>query len=137
MLDRWLKRSPQKHRFGFVFFLIGTGVLIGLIIASGLNWLPLGQAVSEQNSTQRVALPLPSNEQGFVAVAKQVTPVVVNVSTTRVFKNPGLRAPSSQDPFFRCFGENFFKQFDPRGTSGAKSLSSGVIASDQMAIFFK
>src|SRR5438046_6547138 len=109
MLARWLKRSPQTHRFGFVFFLIGTGVLIGLIIASGLNWLPLGQAVSEQNSTQRVALPLPSNEQGFVAVAKQVTPVVVNVSTTRVIKNPGLRAPSSQDPFFRFFGDEFFK----------------------------
>ena len=127
MLDRWLKKTPQTSRVGLVFLLIGTGVLIGLIIAAGLNLMPLGQAVSEQSTTQRVALPLPSAEQGFVAVAKQVTPVVVNVSTTRVFKNPTFRSPSPQDPFFRFFGDEFFKQFEVPRQRQEQSLGSGVI----------
>jgi serine protease Do len=127
MLNRWLKGISQTHQVGFAFLWIGIGLISGLIIADGLNWLPFSQAVGDQNPVQRVALSLPSNEQGFVAVAKQVTPVVVNVSTTRVIKNPGFRAPSQQDPFFRFFGDEFFKQFEAPRQRQEQSLGSGVI----------
>ncbi len=127
MLNHWLKRISQTHQVGVVFLLIGIGLLIGLIIATGLNWLPFSQAVSDQNPTQRVALPLPSTEQGFAAVAKQVTPVVVNVSTTRVIKSPSFRSPFQQDPFFRFFGDEFFRQFEIPRERREQSLGSGVI----------
>jgi serine protease Do len=127
MPDRWLKKVTQARPIVSAFLLLGIGLLFGLIIAAEMSWLPSTRAVNDRDSTQRVALPLPSNEQGFVAVAKQAKPVVVNISTTRVFKNPVFRSPSPQDPFFRFFGDEFFRQFEVPRQGQEQSLGSGVI----------
>jgi serine protease Do len=127
MMNRWIKRISQTHRMGFALLLIGAGVLIGLLVAVGLNWLPSSQAISERNSTQRAALPPAATEPSFAAVAKQVTPVVVNISTTRVIQTPSFQSPSEQDPFFRFFGDEFFKQFEVPRQRREQSLGSGVI----------
>src|SRR3990172_6739848 len=124
---RWFKKISQTQRVGFALLFIGIGISIGLMVASGLNWSPFSQAVSDKNPTQHVALPLPSTGEGFSAVAKQVTPVVVNVSTTRVIRTPGFRSPAQQDPFFRFFGDEFFRQFEVPRERREQSLGSGVI----------
>jgi len=120
-------RISLTHRVGVSLSFIGIGILIGLMVDAGMNWLPFSQAISEQNLSQRVALQLPSTEPSFAAVAKQVTPVVVNISTTRVIKNPGLQSPFEQDPFFRYFGDDFFRQFQIPRQRREQSLGSGVI----------
>ncbi|HXN06261.1 MAG TPA: DegQ family serine endoprotease [Nitrospiria bacterium] len=115
-------------------FMLGAGVIIGLIISSNLNLTPPGQAV---NNEPKPAPPAPSGfprtDETFVEVSKAATPAVVNISTTRTVKNEGAGGagganPLFEDPFFkRFFGEEFGKQFEVPRERKEQSLGSGVI----------
>ena len=116
--------------------LVGIGILIGLVVASDLGWLPFGHAVPEPTVTKEVpaAPPAPAPvsigvDRNFVSIAKAVRPAVVNVFTTRTGKGgEGLHGMPFEDPFFRrFFGEEFFRRFEVPRERKERSLGSGVI----------
>jgi serine protease Do len=125
-------RSRKSIAIGLL--LIGAGVILGLVVASDLGWLPIGHAVPEAPSAPKPAAvaPPPSSgfDRNFVEVAKAVTPSVVNISTTRISRLPeGHNFGPFDDPFFRrFFGDELFRRFEAPKDRRERSLGSGVIA---------
>ncbi len=125
-------RSRKSIAIGLL--LIGAGVILGLVVASDLGWLPIGHAVPEAPSAPKPAAvaPPPSGgfDRNFVEVAKAVTPSVVNISTTRISRLPeGHNFGPFDDPFFRrFFGDELFRRFEAPKDRRERSLGSGVIA---------
>ena len=124
----------HKKTLALGLLLIGVGVILGLVVASDLGWLPIGHAVPEAPSAPKpVAVPPPADgaDHNFVEVAKAVTPAVVNISTTRINRVPeGHSFGPFDDPFFRrFFGDEFFRRrFEAPQDRRERSLGSGVIA---------
>jgi serine protease Do len=114
--------------------LIGVGVILGLVVASDLGWLPFGHAVPDAPTATKpavVAPPAAGSDRNFVEVAKAVTPTVVNISTTRISRMPEGHAGGApfDDPFFkRFFGDELFRRFEAPKDRRERSLGSGVIA---------
>ena len=116
--------------------LIGIGIVIGVVIASEMGWMPFGHAVPEAPVARQVQPPsptvsLPANPavdgQIFVQVAKAVKPAVVNVFSTRTGGGEGPHAMPFEDPFFRrFFGDEFFRRFE-QPQRKERGLGSGVI----------
>jgi len=126
---------PALSRKSAAIGLIGLGVILGLIVASDLGWLPFGHAVPEAPSAPRVATVVSGagggSDRNFVEVAKAVTPSVVNISTTRISRLPEGHAGGApfDDPFFkRFFGDELFRRFEAPKDHRERSLGSGVIA---------
>lgn len=109
--------------------LVGAGVVIGVVLASDLGWLRLGEAQNPTKPAERVQLF--GGAPNFVEVSKAVTPAVVNISTTRVVRNEENSGPGNpffEDPFFRrFFGDDFYRQFETPRQRKEQSLGSGVI----------
>lgn len=114
--------------------LVGAGVIVGLIVASDLGWLPSGHAVPDAPTATRLlapASPAVGSDRNFVEVAKAVTPTVVNISTTRISRAPEGHAGGApfDDPLFkRFFGDEMFRRFEAPKDRRERSLGSGVIA---------
>ncbi|MBI5411013.1 MAG: DegQ family serine endoprotease [Nitrospirae bacterium] len=115
--------------------LVSVGIVIGIIVASDLGWLPFGHAVPEMPLKQEpAATPPPAaglgGDRNFVQVAKAVTPTVVNIFATRTGKGggEGPHAMPFDDPFFRkFFGDEFFRRFEAPRERKERSLGSGVV----------
>jgi serine protease Do len=114
--------------------LVGVGIVIGIVAASDLGWLPFGHAVPEPPpKLMPAATPPPAvnagGDRNFVQVAKAVTPAVVNIFTTRTGRGgEGPHAMPFDDPLFRrFFGEEFFRRFEAPRERKERSLGSGVI----------
>ncbi|MGQ0811808.1 MAG: DegQ family serine endoprotease [Nitrospiraceae bacterium] len=114
--------------------LLAAGILIGVIVASDMGWLPIGHAVPEPPAPIPVATTLqPSisvgNEHNFVQIAKSVKPAVVNIFSTRNGRgSEGSHGNPFDDPFFRrFFGEEFFRRFDAPKERKERGMGSGVI----------
>jgi len=125
--------------------LIGLGIVIGVVIASEMGWVPFGHAVPEApvvprgvDAGVRQAPPPPpvvsilpgsaADSQGFVQVAKAVKPAVVNVFSTRSGRGDVPHAMPFDDPFFRrFFGDEFFRRFEQPPQRKERGLGSGVI----------
>ncbi len=121
---------------GKVVVLVLAAVAAGVILSAGLNLSPLtsafgGTGQKEKGGEVGVVPPekvLPI--ESIPALAKEVSPAVVNLSTTQVvrFSRPRLRSPfGRQDPFEEFFN-NFFGNI-PREQK-RRSLGSGFIVSD-------
>lgn len=89
--------------------------LLGLIlVVTGLISAPLERTVYARELHPSVP-DLRQMQNAFRAVAKSVTPAVVNVSTVRNITAPGI--PHGLDPFFRdhpfreFFGDDLFREF--------------------------
>jgi serine protease Do len=114
--------------------LVGVGVILGLVVASDLGWLPFGHAVPDAPTVTKPAAvtpPAAGSDRNFVEVAKAVTPTVVNISTTRISRLPEGHAGGApfDDPFFkRFFGDELFRRFEAPKDRRERSLGSGVIA---------
>jgi len=126
--------------------MISIGIMIGLLLATDINWLPTSRSVQEPTAAATPASPAPGRPNGapsaapsgpltdsqlFVKVAESATPAVVNISTSRVIKGRqggAQQNPLLQDPFFRrFFGDDFFRQFETPPSRREQSLGSGVI----------
>ncbi|MFQ5542642.1 MAG: trypsin-like peptidase domain-containing protein, partial [Candidatus Binatia bacterium] len=116
---------------GFVKFALAS-LLGGLVVTSNLH-LPwhngaarlTGEAQAASHSEAQKSLGLPN----FVGLAKRLTPVVVNISTTQASGGGQQVIPSpfgEQDPFGE-FWRRFFGDPLPRGPFRQKSLGSGFI----------
>jgi len=114
--------------------LVGVGVILGLVVASDLGWLPFGHAVPDVPTATKpaaVAPPAAGSDRNFVEVAKAVTPTVVNISTTRISRLPEGHAggaPFDDPSFKRFFGDELFRRFEAPKDRRERSLGSGVIA---------
>ncbi len=127
--------APSRKSVALGLLLLCVGVILGLVVASDLGWLPFGHAVPEAPSAPRVAAVAPGagggSDRNFVEVAKAVTPAVVNISTTRISRLPEGHANGTpfDDPFFkRFFGDELFRRFEAPKDRRERSLGSGVIA---------
>ena len=123
-----------KRKFGFYGILLMVAVcsaFIGMFIASSLG---VG-SVSEANTfwkegsapaQMKVALP------GFSALAKEVTPTVVNIRTTKNLANKDIYRKFEPPPGYDEWFDEFFKKFFnnmPEQDLQQRSLGSGFIIS--------
>ena len=114
--------------------LVAAGIVIGLVVAADLGWLPFGHAVPEIPVVPIATAPQPAmggigGDRNFVEIAKAVKPAVVNIFTSRSGKSSeGPHAMPFDDPFFRrFFGDEFFRRFEAPRERKERSLGSGVI----------
>ena len=114
----------KKILTALVFVLVG--VVIGLGISSNLNLNT--KAYTEEPKISKESIELLSKAgQAMAEVVAATKPAVVNISTTRTIKAPGIPSPFFDDPFFRrFFGDEFGHLRKPREHKQA-SLGSGVI----------
>jgi serine protease Do len=136
-MDQSEEEAPARNRrrssWLASILLIGLGVLIGLVVAADMGWLPFGHAVPEPPVAGIAPSPAPpaaiGSNQNFVQIAKSVKPAVVNIFTTRSGRiGEGPQAMPFDDPFFRrFFGDEFFKRFEAPRERKERSLGSGVI----------
>ena len=120
---------------GKVVVLVIAAVAAGLILSAGLDLSPLTSAFwgskEKDRGVETGAVP-PGKVvpiEGIPTLAKEVSPAVVNISTTQVvrFSRPRLRSPFGRDPFEEFFN-NFFGNV-PREQK-RRSLGSGFIVSE-------
>ena len=117
--------------------LVTGGIIIGIVVASNMGWLPTGTAGPEPIPGPIVRpvatapqLPLGGGgSKNFVEIAKSVKPAVVNISATRSGKfGEGPHGSPHEDPFFRkFFGDEFFKRDAPQREPKERGQGSGVI----------
>jgi serine protease Do len=108
-----------------------VSLVVGLGISGSLDWLAPSRAVNmmgESGSPEpRTAGQLPD----FVALAKKMRPLVVNISTTQVSEGRGGQQefgnPFGEDDPFNDFWKRFFGGPLPRGPQRQRSLGSGFI----------
>ena len=128
----------QKWRsWLFPFVLVAVGVVIGIVVASDMGWLPSGTAGPDRNSNGIVRpvatapqVPMSGgNAKNFVEIAKTVKPAVVNIAASRSGKSgEGPQSSPFDDPFFRrFFGDEFFKRDQPHRERKERGQGSGVI----------
>ena len=106
-----------------------VSLVVGLGISGSLDWLSPSRAlVGESAPETRTPTALPD----FVALAKRMRPVVVNISTTQVNEMRGqsqqeFGSPFGDDDPFNDFWRRFFGGPMPRGPQRQRSLGSGFI----------
>ena len=103
-------------------------LVVGLGISGSLDWLSPSRALIGESAPEgRTGSALPD----FVALAKRMKPVVVNISTTQVSESRGQQefgSPFGDDDPFNDFWRRFFGGPMPRGgPQRQRSLGSGFI----------
>ena len=129
----------MKHRRSWLVavMFVAVGVVIGVVVASDMGWLPTGTAGLDQmpNGIVRPVATAPQtpiaggNAKNFVEIAKTVKPAVVNIASSRSGKaGDGPQSSPFDDPFFRrFFGDEFFKRDQPHRERKERGQGSGVI----------
>jgi len=117
--------------------LVTGGIIIGIVVASNMGWLPSGTAGPEPIPSPIIrpvaTAPQPPMAGGsgknFVEIAKSVKPAVVNIAATRSGKSgESPHGSPLDDPFFRkFFGDEFFKRDAPQREPRERGQGSGVI----------
>jgi serine protease Do len=122
-----------------VVVLLVAAVAAGVVLSAGLNMSPITYALwgdkdkpaaAPAATAVPAAAPVRMLPVDIPALVKEVSPAVVNISTTQVvkFDHPRMRSPfGPQDPFEEFF-HNFFGRM-PREQK-RRSLGSGFIVSD-------
>src|SRR5499433_1396643 len=108
-----------------------VSLVVGLGISDSLDWLAPSRAVNMMGESgtpePRTAGQLPD----FVALAKKMRPLVVNIYTTQVSEGRGGQQefgnPFGEDDPFNDFWKRFFGGPLPRGPQRQRSLGSGFI----------
>ncbi|TKB93730.1 MAG: DegQ family serine endoprotease [Nitrospira sp.] len=133
------KPPRRMRRWMVAATLLTVGIVIGVVVASDLGWLPRGHAVPDASSivpTLPIARPvstapqpvLGGGNQTFVDIAKSVKPAVVNIYATKNGRSEGSGTAPFDDPLFRkFFGDEFFKKFEHPKERKERGLGSGVI----------
>ena len=133
-------RTEKLLSFTLIVFTLAIGVVIGTLISTGVkaarpnagNFAPDATPLAIPNQVE-----LPSQ---FTAIAKQVEPSVVNISTTylpKVTQNPNRRQAQPDegdqgdggmnDFLYRFFGNPFGEGGPNMGARRSEALGSGVV----------
>jgi len=119
-------------RKSWVVVLVIASIAAGILLTAGFNVSPIAQALrgdKEKPATVPATAGLRMVPVDIPQLFKEVSPAVVNISTTQVvkFNRPQMRNPfGQQDPFDEFF-HNFFGRM-PKDQK-RKSLGSGFIVS--------
>ena len=127
------------------YLLLVLGIVIGVVMASELGWMPRGTAGPElpTTATVRPVATVPQQPltggpaKSFVEIAKTVKPAVVNIAASRSGKSgDGPQSSPFDDPFFRrFFGDEFFKREQPpHRERKERGQGSGVIVDSNCLI---
>jgi serine protease Do len=125
----------RQVRVKVLFVVALVSLLVGLGVSGGLDWFAGARLVNLWGGTanREAAQPIVTSRglPDFVNLAKQLSPIVVNVSTTQVNQggSQGFESPfggGEEDPF-GDFWRRFFGGPGPRGPFRQKSLGSGFI----------
>ncbi|MFO0754229.1 MAG: DegQ family serine endoprotease [Thermodesulfovibrionales bacterium] len=123
-----MNKQARTKAYSIAVLFIIIGLVAGLSVAPGLN-MHAGAAVEGPALSRETIDILSRMNRAMAEVAAAVKPAVVNISTTRTIKKPGIPGPFFNDPFFRdFFGGSFGNAQKPREYKQA-SLGSGVIVS--------
>ncbi|MGD0210738.1 MAG: Do family serine endopeptidase, partial [Desulfomonilia bacterium] len=123
-----------KKKFGFYGALLMVAVcsmVVGMFIASSLKIDSVSQAIpfwKEGSAPAQMKVPLPS----FSSLAKEVTPTVVNIRTTKNLANKDIYRKFEPPPGYDEWFDDFFKKFFnniPEQDLQQRSLGSGFIIS--------
>jgi serine protease Do len=107
-----------------------VSLIVGLGISGSLDWSSPSRAVNLLGEAGNSELRSPSELPDFVALAKKMKPVVVNISTTQVGEARGQQefgSPFGEDDPFNDFWKRFFGGPIPRGPQRQRSLGSGFV----------
>jgi serine protease Do len=118
--------TQKKRTIIYGATLILVGLIIGLIISSNFN-LHLNGYSEETNISKEAINILSKTGQAMAEVAAAVKPAVVNISSTKKVKIPGMHSPFLDDPFFRRFFGDEYGHFERPREHKQSGLGSGVI----------
>jgi serine protease Do len=118
--------------FAFAGVLITAGIIVGLVLSSSLNIQTTGYSQDYKVPEEAVET-ISRMSNAMAALAEAVKPSVVNISTSRTVKMPDMTGPFLEDPFFRRFFGDRFR--DVPKERKATSLGSGVIVDKGGYIF--
>jgi serine protease Do len=107
-----------------------VSLIVGLGISGSLDWLSPSRAVNLLGEAGNSEPRSPGELPDFVALAKKMKPVVVNISTTQVGEARGQQefgSPFGEDDPFNDFWKRFFGGPIPRGPQRQRSLGSGFV----------
>jgi Do/DeqQ family serine protease len=116
----------MRKRVTIFTTLILTGLIVGLVISSNLNFPSTAHTEDTKISKEAIDV-LTRVGQAMAEVSSAVKPAVVNISTTQKIKVQGVPDPFFNDPFFRRFFGDEFRQFGKPREHKRTSLGSGVI----------
>jgi serine protease Do len=105
---------------------IRTLLILGLIFSFSLGAWSYTYASDPKISQQSIDI-LTKIGNAMAEIAEAVKPTIVNISTTRTIKIQEGASPFFEDPFFRRFFGDQFRQFRMPKERKAASLGSGVI----------
>jgi serine protease Do len=115
-----------RNRFGLAA--LAAAFLLGVVLTAGTGLV--GNLRAAILGKEADASPTPVANP-FVAIARNVSPAVVNINTTRVVKQGnhrgGMRAPGPNSPFGEDFFDRFFGESMPGQDTKQKSLGSGFL----------
>jgi serine protease Do len=118
--------SGNKRNMTLAFTFLIVGLIIGLGISSNFNFLTKGYTDEVKISKEAIDI-LTKTNQAMAEVAAAVKPAVVNIASTKTVKSQGIPSPFLNDPFFREFFGNQFRQFEGPRSYKQQGLGSGVI----------
>ncbi|HEY6096832.1 MAG TPA: trypsin-like peptidase domain-containing protein, partial [Candidatus Deferrimicrobium sp.] len=119
-------------RNGKVVALVLASIAAGIVLTAGLNVSPIARALwgdKEKPTVVPAAAGLRMIPVDIPQLFKEVSPAVVNISTTQVVKSnrPRMRNPFGQQDPFDDFFNNFFGRMPKE--QKRRSLGSGFIVS--------
>lgn len=119
-----MTQKKQSLIYGATLILIG--LIIGLGISSSFNWH--SKAFTQETNISKESIDILSKiGRAMAEVSAAVKPAVVNISSTKTIKVPGMHAPFFEDPFFKRFFGDEFGHFGMPKEHRQSALGSGVI----------
>jgi serine protease Do len=116
----------RKDRISTAPILIMIGLIVGLVISANIGFLTEGYAADINISKESIDTLTRVNE-AMSEVTSAVKPSIVNISSTKTLEARGMTSPFFNDPFFRDFFGNQFRNFQQPKERKQSGLGSGVI----------
>ncbi|NQS98186.1 MAG: trypsin-like peptidase domain-containing protein [candidate division Zixibacteria bacterium] len=120
------KHQRSLRRISAFVIIAAFGVIFGILFASRMNWTDVSIADEEQTTSQPANYVFQDYESPFVAVAENIKPAVVSISTES-------RAIIGSPFELFDFGpfKDFFRQHDRPQEQKTRSAGSGIIISEK------
>jgi len=115
-----------KDRNAMATLFIMIALIIGAGIAPNFSFLAKGYAADISISKESIDTLTRVNE-AMSEVTSAVKPAIVNISSTKTIEAQGVPSPFFNDPFFRDFFGNQFRNFQQPKERKQSGLGSGVI----------
>ncbi len=116
----------KKSSLVYGAILLTSGLIIGLVISSNFGWHSKAYTEDAKISAESIEI-LTKTGQAMAEVVAAVKPAVVNISSAKTVKLPGMQSPFFDDPLFKRFFGDEFGQPGKSRKFKQSGLGSGVI----------